>query len=69
MSTLQLISQAVFILGGGDVLAKRTFPVILDEQSYFIASPSIVVLPTGRILIAYERYCLLKARFLIDFER
>lgn len=47
--------SAVFNLGGGDVLAKRTFPVILDEQSYFIASPSIVSLPSGRILIAFER--------------
>lgn len=47
--------MAAFNMGGGDVLAKRTFPVILDEQSYFIASPSLVVLPSGRILIVYER--------------
>ncbi len=39
----------------GDTLAERTFVTQLDEASLFAASPSILVLPSGRLLVLYEK--------------
>ena len=39
----------------GDVLAERTFIMRLDAASHFIASPSILALPSGRLLVLFER--------------
>lgn len=40
----------------GDTLADRTFLAQLDEPARFIASPSILVLPSGRLLVLYEKW-------------
>ena len=39
----------------GDTLAERTYLTQLDQPARFIASPSILALPSGRLLVLYEK--------------
>ena len=39
----------------GDTLAERTYLAQLDQPARFIASPSILALPSGRLLVLYEK--------------
>ena len=39
----------------GDTLAERTFVTQLEAPARFIASPSILALPSGRLLVLYEK--------------
>ena len=43
-------------MGRGDTLAERTFMARLEAPARFMASPSIVELSSGRLLVAYERW-------------
>jgi len=44
-----------FRMGRGDTIAERTFTTRIEQPARFIASPSIVELPSGRLLLAYEK--------------
>lgn len=48
--------EAKFRMGRGDTVAERTFITRIEQPARFIASPSIVELPSGRLLLAYEKY-------------
>lgn len=48
--------ESKFRMGRGDTLAERTFMARLEAPARFMASPSIVELPSGRLLVAYERW-------------
>ena len=39
----------------GDTLAERTYLTQLDQPARFIASPSILALPSGRLRVLYEK--------------
>jgi hypothetical protein len=39
----------------GNTLAARTFVQHIDEKDHFLASPSILQLPSGRILVLFEK--------------
>jgi hypothetical protein len=38
-----------------NTLAARTFVQHIDEKDHFLASPSILQLPSGRILVLFEK--------------
>ena len=48
-------AQGAVAGGGRNTLADRTFVEDIDEEDRFVASPSILQLPSGRLLVLIEK--------------
>lgn len=48
-------AQGAVAGGGRNTLAERTFVEEIDEEDRFVASPSILELPSGRLLVLLEK--------------